>query len=145
MSTEENMEWARKRMEEWGDMAEACAKMPKDRHGFSAVGFTKIERPSFTGEVGRVDNDLLFHFWPAEDPKYSRGPNDGGLWEFSEIFPDALATSFLEVFRLEDRLCWDFVPEMNSWVVRANGFGRNPLAEELAQSLFAVLQKRLES
>ena len=124
-------------LSEWDDK-------PQVFRGLQSVEFAKTERSSYKGEVGKIGDDLIFHFWPTDDARYSRGPNDKGEWEFSEVFPDALATSFIEVFKLEDKLSWDFVPEMNSWAVRARGFGSNTMANELATKLFNSLQDRLE-
>ena len=143
MSIEESMKWAKERRGDWNDLNETYLNSKiGGKNKFAAVTFAKTERPSFTGEVGKVDDDLIFHFWPSEDEDYST--LEGDEWKFSSIFPDALATSFIEVFKLEDRLCWDFVEEMNSWVVRASRFGGNPMADELANRLFTALQDRLE-
>jgi len=166
MSIEETYDWAKKQREEWDGMVSQehpmVTKLDTELgkggdHPVQAISFVKTERPSYIGEVGKNDDgDLVFHFWPTPDDQYNvltdlgeqRTP-DGGtkhdyLWVFGDIFAEALAQSFLDVFKLEDKLCWDFVPEQNSWVVRASGFGNNIMRNELATLLFDTLQKRLE-
>lgn len=124
-------------------------------HALRQANFVRVERPSFTGEVGRVEGDLMFHFFPADNDTHSVLIHTGSeildgeekkyyRWDFKETFPDALAVAFLEVFKLEEKLCWDFVLEMNSWVVRCTGFGSNIMANQLAEKLFDNLQTRLE-
>jgi len=113
-----------------------------------AITFAEFKADSFTGEVGKnEDGDLIFHFWPTANDKYNhleKINDDLTLWKHNEGFTDHLADSFLEVFKLEDKLCWDYAKEMNSWVVRASGFGENLMADELSSRLFNVLQDRLE-
>ena len=127
-------------------------------HSLTPLAFARAERPSFTAEVGKSGRDLIFHFWPVQHDKYSRFMYTGiehdpykiekdlenYVWVFADGFSDSLAESFLEVFKQEDRLCWDFVPEMNSWIVRAAGYGENLMKNEMANSVLDTLQKKLE-
>jgi hypothetical protein len=155
MSIEDAHEWAKGVRAEWdervknGDSVAEHFNKEVETVGKSEVApvaFARTERPSFTGEVGTVDSDLFFHFWPSNDDRYSSVMQiaDESVRVFCDVFADALATSFIEVFKFEDKMCWDFVPEMNSWVVRVSGFADNPHSDELAARLFDVLQNRLE-
>ena len=124
-------------------------------HAMQHVNFVRVERPSYSGEVGRIEGDLMFHFFPANNDTHSVLIHTGTetvdgeekkyyRWDFKETFADALADAFLEVFKQQEKLCWDFVHEVNSWVVRCAGFGDNIMADQLATKLFDNLQKRLE-
>jgi len=155
MSIEETHDWAKKQREEWDKMATEHPMVTKldteltegGDHPVQAIYFAKTERPSFSAEVGKNDDgDLIFHFWPTADDRYNvlTPVNGEHLWLFGDGFAEALAQSFLDVFKLEEKLCWDFVPELNSWVVRATGFGDNIMADDLSNKLFDILQARLE-
>jgi len=165
MSIEENYDWAKKQRAEWDDLVDRgqpeVSKLDVELskggdHPLVGVTFSKIEHASYTGEVGRVEGDLIFHFWPTPDDKYNvlmtmgdeeaiqNGTKREYIWVFGDAFSSALAQAFLDEIKQEDKLCWDFVPELNSWVVRATGFGDNPLAEEMSDRVFANLQGRLE-
>ena len=155
MSIEETYDWAKQVGADFQVMAkraEDVGALNKELtsggdHPVSVVSFVQVDRPSFRGEVGVVEGDLFFHFFPAANEEHSEllgETDDGKYWGFKPIFQDALATSFLEVFKQEDKLCWDFVTEMHSWVVRCSGFGNNIMANELAEKLFNNLQNRLE-
>ena len=135
MSIEESYEWAKKQRAAWDNQVGQDKYLNAlDReisfggdHQFETIQFSKVACEHFVGEVGVVEGDLIFHFFPAGDA-------------FGDNFSDGLAQAFLDVFKLEDRLCWDFVPEMNSWVVRASGFGSNPQHQVLAGKLFVALE-----
>ena len=155
-SIEETHEWAKGVRAEWdervknGDSVAEHFNKEIETAGkseVSPVAFARTERPSFIGEVGTVDGDLFFHFFPSDNDDYS-SLEDVGDGEkarvFCDVFADALATSFIEVFKFEDKMCWDFVPEMNSWVVRVTGYAENSHAGDLSIDLFDALQKRLE-
>lgn len=167
---DETYDWAKqvsKDFEVMASRAEDVGALNKELsnggdHKFHTHNFVKVERPSFLAEVGRADGangeeneDLVFHFFPVYDEKYSirtdvvtRGedgaPKKHDRWDFVSAFPDILGDSFLAIFKQEDKLCWDYVPEMTSWVVRCQGFGTNIMANQLAEKLFADLQGRLE-
>lgn len=166
-SIEETYDWAKKVRGEWEAKIAAgedgIETLDKELsgggdHKLDPVAFARTERPSYLGEVGKVDGDLFFHFFPSDDDKYSvltyagnrrdqfekEADTDNWVRVFPDVFADALATSFIEVFKFEDKMCWDFVPEMNSWVVRVTGMADNPHADDLSMKLFNVLQGRLE-
>lgn len=155
MTIEETYDWAKKQRAEWDDLVERgqpeVVSLDKELskggdHAVASITFSKVTNLSYTGEVGRVDGDLIFHFWPTADDKYNvlTDLGDQKIWVFGDPFSDALAQAFIDEFKYPDKLCWDFVPELNSWVVRASGFGDNPHAEELATNMFNNLQERLE-
>ena len=158
-------DWAKKQRTEWDDMAKDHPMVSAfdteisgggDHAINPAIAFAKFKSDSFTAEVGKnEDGDLIFHFWPTANDTYNhlefvgqpgeeRSPTKH-LWVHNEGFSDSLADAFLEIFKLEDRLCWDYVPEMNSWVVRAAGFGENIMADELSSRLFINLRTQLEN
>lgn len=157
MSMEETYDWAKKVRKEFEQKAAEdpnLGALNKELtqggdHAVGVINFSTIECPSFRGEVGKVEDDLFFHFFPTADETFSEllgEDRETGekMWGFKPVFQDALATSFLEVFKHEDKLCWDFVPELQSWVVRCKGFGTNVMKDQLASKLFATLQTRLE-
>lgn len=163
-NTEEAYDWAKKQREEWDSMATSHPMVSRldselsggGDHPVATISFTKFACPSYTAEVGKNDDgDLIFHFWPTANDEYNHleqqvtpqgrepEPRDF-LWKHNSGFDSHLADSFIEVFKFEDRLCWDYVPELNSWVVRAQGFGGNLMADELSSRLFESLRGRLE-
>lgn len=165
-SIEDTHEWAKKQRAEWDDMVARkhpmVTKLDTELtsggdHPVTKIEFAKFSSDSFQGEVGKNDDgDLIFHFWPTNNEKYNwvepveKINSEGAkeivyMWRFGESFKSTLADAFIKVFRFEEKLYWDFVPEMNSWVVRAQGFGRNFMANELATRLYNDLKKRLES
>lgn len=159
MSIEETYEWAKKQREAWDRAASkdpSLASLSTELsqggdHPIEPVAFVKVEKDTFVGEVGRVEGDLFFHFFPKEhrNNKLVSIKEDESvdvkMWVFGDEFADKLGDAFLEVFKFEDKLCWDFVPEMNSWVVRAFGYADNPNAEELSSRLFDLLQETTAS
>ena len=163
MSLEETHDWAKQVSKDFKAMAQRAEDVNAlnkeleggGDHQLATVQFVKVSALAFEGEVGKVDDDLFFHFFPAESEEYSdiseeTVMGDDGrpvvrqFWVFKEGFEESLGDAFLEVFKLEDKLCWDFVSELNSWVVRCTGFGANIMANQLAEKLFNNLQKRLE-
>lgn len=99
---------------------------------FGTVDFVQVERDCYLGEVGKRGNDYIYHFF---------GKN--GI--FPSHFEDKMGDAFLEVFKLDDRVQASFVPDMNSWAVRVSGYASNPMSDELALKLFAVLTAKLRS
>ena len=137
MSIEESYKWAKQQRAEWEkqehedvDLNALTEFKSGEDKSVRPVEFSRFSSTHFAGEVGVVGEDLIFHFFP------------GGS-EFPENFADDLGDAFLEVFKLEERLCWDFVPELHSWVVRAAGYGQNLSRDELSNRLFTCLQAKL--
>lgn len=168
MSTEnieEAHDWAKKQREEWDSMATGHPMVSRfdmeiskgGDHPVAAISFAEFKCDSYTAEVGKSDGgDLMFHFWPTSNDKYNhleqqvtpqgRAPEPRDfLWKHNSGFDSHLADAFIEVFKLEDKLCWDYVPELNSWVVRAQGFGSNLMVDELTARLFESLRAKLEN
>ena len=163
-SIEKTYEWAKEKKKEWDGMVEQEHPMVTrldaeltsgGDHPVAGISFAEFKSDSFTGEVGKNDDgDLIFHFWPTNKEPYNRAMelspelqqkyNSQYMWVFGDGFEDHLGDAFLAVFKFEERLCWDYVAEMNSWVVRAQGFGENLMADELATKLFHSLRDRLE-
>lgn len=155
MSIEETYDWAKKVSEDFQVMAERAedvGALNKELvgggdHQVATVSFAQFSAPCFQAEVGKVDDDLFFHFFPAENEYHSviAGEGENTYWSFKEGFEDKMGDAFLAVFKHEDKLCWDFVPELHSWVVRCTGFGANVMANQLAEKLFSKLQRILET
>jgi hypothetical protein len=143
MTIEETHEWAKKQLGVWENLDE---KIPQEAlHNFGALNFLRFENPAFRGEVALAGSDLLFHFFPTESPPNQVGVLDGQrFWRFSDKFSDQLAEAFLEVFKFQEKLFWDFVVEMNSWVVRVQGYAQNPFHMELIEGVLCRLKEKTE-
>lgn len=136
MSIQETHEWAKERMAEWDGLAEKMrAQDPALELGKQKrVGvppYAQFDNHLFYGDITIRDGDLFFHFFPKEGHP------------FGEIFPEALGDAFTAVFKHVDRLFWDFVPELNSWVVRCAGFGDNPLLDQVADRVLVKIKSLL--
>lgn len=103
---------------------------------FDCIEFARTERPKYTGEVGKKSGDYIYHFFPPASTK-----TEG--YGFPHKFEDKMGDAFLEVFKLQEKVQARFVPEMHSWAVRVLGYAVNPMADELAISVFDVLDKKL--
>lgn len=107
------------------DKETSAGEMP-----FHSVEFARTERSKYLGEIGRKGADFIYHFFPIGK-------------EFPENFGDALGDAFLEVFKFSDRIFADFVPEMNSWAIKVQGYGKNIVADDLAIKVFDILDAKL--
>lgn len=125
-------------------------------HHVNTIQFVHVDRDAYRTEIGKVEDDLMFHFYPSPDPLYSIASivettdEEGNVsketrYDFKELFPSALASAFLAVFKQEEKLCWDYVPELISWVVRCKGFGNNVMKNKLAEKLLDSLDSQLVS
>lgn len=138
MSLDEMYEWAQQQratFEQFATTQEGGSALARELaaggdHPIEPVRFRTVTTSMFRGEVAMIGPDLVFHFWP----------NEGA--SFPPPFADQLAESFLAVFKFNDRLFWDYVPELTSWVVRAAGWSESPAREELSNRLFAHLLER---
>jgi hypothetical protein len=114
-------------------------EVPAARPFAPAISLARTEARHFIGEVGRRENDLVFHFFPADGPTFVPG------------FEDKLTESFVTVFKFLDRIQAAKVDvqineEVNageSWSVLALGYGDNFMAEDLAIRLFHTLDVAL--
>lgn len=135
-----------------------------------AIEYARVEREKYVGEVGKRDGNYVYHFWPRT-VELTQGFSDKLGDAFIEVFkyPERIAAKHDEVVRCfegeqgaqpGDILCrfWgkpeDFAagvcPNCNSknfhltqssWAVRVTGYANNPLADELASSVFDKLDK----
>ncbi len=144
MTVQDTYEWAKKQLGVWENIQE---KIPKtELNEFGALKFLKFENQSFTGEVAPTEGDLIFHFFPTADAKFNKQIAVEGerIWVFGDRFADELAQAFLDTFKYQDRLFWDFVPEMNSWAVRVQGYAENPFYLELIEGVLCRLKEKIE-
>lgn len=114
------------------EISEATGQEGQNGILFPIVAFDRTNRGCYAAEVGKKDGDIIFHFYPTEP---------GAI--FSDHFRDRLGDSFLAVFPHPEQLCWDYVDELNSWVVKAMGYASNPWVDGLINKLFEELDKRL--
>ena len=105
---------------------------------FAPIEFAKTERELYHAEIGKKMGDYVYHFFPL--PSHPQGP---GL-DFPTHFEEKMGEAFLQVFQFEERIEAVFSPELHSWAVRAKGFATNPMSDELALSLFSVLDQKWE-
>lgn len=149
MSIQETHEWAKKKMASWQGITDEFKKLSQ---GFESENPKKIATPphakfenaSFIGDVCRRDGDLIFHFFPTTNDRFNVKVDVAGekVWVFGDAFADNLGDSFNQVFKHAERLFWDFVPELNSWVVRCAGFGDNPLSDVLVEQVLVTLKEK---
>jgi hypothetical protein len=154
MSIDQTYEWAKKQKEAWDkasledkDLGALNKELTKGGdHRFNTITFARCDKTHFTAEVGRVEGDLVFHFFPcpSEINQLVSLASGEKIWVFGDSFADRLGDAFLDVFKFQDKLSWAFVPEMNSWAVKVAGMGSNPMTEELASKLFDCLDSLIE-
>jgi len=111
--------------------------------GVEPIPFKHIEDyTTFNAEWSEVDDDLVFHFFLT--PEISARTGWRKYWEVD--FPTALDPAAQEVFQATfPRLQAQFVTELNSWWLRAFGFGRISNPEVYVDALLKELDKRLEA
>ena len=137
-----------------------------------AIEFTRLEREKYVGEVGKRDGNYVYHFWPrSHDLLPTFGDKLGDVFLAVFKFPERLSSKHDEIIRCYEGeegsdastiLCrfWgtseDFPNNtcpncgsknvkisQSSWAVRVTGYADNPLADELASSIFDKLDKIL--
>ena len=145
MSIKETHEWAKEKMTRWGELTaktETIANRPQEK--IDTPPLLQFENPSFFGDVCRRDGDLIFHFFPTTNDRFNVKVDVQGekVWVFNEGFADHLGDAFIEVFKFPERLFWDYVPELNSWVVRCSGAGNNPLNDALIEQVLVAIKKK---
>lgn len=136
-----------------------------------AIEYARVEKEKFVGEVGKRDGNYIYHFWPRTEellPTFADKLGDVFLAVFK--FPERIASKHDEIIRCFDQedapanviRCgfWgdskDFEKGVcpncgsknyrltqSSWGVRVTGYADNPLADELAASVFDKLDKIL--
>ncbi len=147
MSIKETYEWAKEKMDQWDGLVKETGAVATEAQKKVAVPpFARFENPSFCGDVIKQGGDLFFHFFPTANSLYNLGSvvDSKPVWTFETGFSTCLADSFLAVFKHEDRLCWDYVNEMHSWVVRCMGYADNPLVDDLIERVLCAIKERYE-
>ncbi len=145
MSIQETHEWAKEKMSRWKELTDASKGIEAEpQKKIGAPPLLQFENASFYGDVCRRDGDLIFHFFPTSNDRFSVKVDVAGekIWVFGDHFADNLGDSFNQVFKHQERLFWDYVPELNSWVVRCSGFGDNPLNDALVEQVLVTLKKK---
>jgi len=145
MSIKETHEWAKEKMARWGELAEKTGTIvnrPQEKIDVPPV--LQFENPSFYGDVCRRDGDMVFHFFPTTNDRFNVKVDVQGekVWVFNDRFADLLGDAFIETFKFPERLFWDYVPELNSWVVRCHGYGDNPLNDSLIEQVLVTIKRK---
>lgn len=113
--------------------------------GVKSLEFEELEYTTFLAEWALDGIDLVFHFKLPTSPEDLRKIKyDGDYWQ--GLFPGVLSEVAQEVFKATyPQLKAAFTPEMDSWWMRAYGFGKSFGAEELVRKFLDTLDIRLES
>jgi hypothetical protein len=137
-----------------------------------AIEYARVERDKYVGEVGKRDGNYVYHFWPRTAellPTFGDKLGDAMLKVFK--YPDRVSSKHDEIVRCHEGeagsdgtqpLCryWGTPDEfvngacpncgstntaisMSSWAVRVTGYADNPLADDLAASVFNELDSLL--
>ena len=111
--------------------------------GAEPLSFTHVETyTTFNAEWTLIDEDYVFHFFPSEE--VAKRPDARAYWETQ--FPGCLDVVAQEVFKATfPRLQATFVPELNSWWLRAHGFRSLGAPEALPDELLLKLDAALEA
>jgi hypothetical protein len=137
-----------------------------------AIEYARVERTKYLAEVGKRDGNYVYHFWPKYlDLLPTFGDKLGDVMLAVFKYSERIASKHDEVMRCfegEERaqpgdiLCrfWgtptDFPNNacpncgskmvqltQSSWAVRVTGYADNPLADDLAASVFDALDRVL--
>lgn len=136
-----------------------------------AIEYTRVERQHYVGEVGKKNGQYIYHFWPRQASMaavFGDKLGDAMLAVFK--YSERVAAKHDEIMRCFEGegsdpsipLCryWgqpsDFqngqCPNcgsknvqltQSSWAVRVTGYADNPLADDLAGSVFDTLDRLL--
>ena len=113
--------------------------------GVQAINFARIEEfTTFVAEYTIKDDDLVFHFFLT--PELDREPKDGPVAVYwMRTFPLTLDRAAQTFFRATaPRLQAKYTAELQSWWLRAQGFGTNLDPDKLAQEFLRELDKALD-
>lgn len=146
MSIQDTYNWAKEKAEHWLDTANHQS-FPLDptTKTMSSVCELKFSNDSFFGDVAIRDGDLFFHFFATSDKIFNRQIKPSNtIWTFRQDFLDALTDAFVATFKHAERLFVDFVPELQSYVVRCAGFGDNPLYSEMIERTLVKIKEKYE-
>ena len=143
MSIQETYQWAK----ETASQLEKFSKEESRANKVAALKKFQFSNNSFFGDVTIKEGDIFFHFFPSNNSISNlclESPSIGKYWVFSHAFMEAVTDAFLLVFKHEDRIFQDFVPELNSYVIRCAGFGDNPLQEEMIERVLVRIKEKYE-
>lgn len=87
---------------------------------FGVIEFARIDKPGFVAELGKRGDKYIYHLYPAD--KFLSGTR----------FETAVSKVFLEVFKREDQIKADWVPEMRAWAVLVSGWVDSVWGDDLA-------------
>lgn len=116
------------------EAVDGLGKTPMD-----VISFVRVERDLYNAESATKGRDLVFHFFPKMP----------GAWPTSAAsnrsFEDVMGDAFIEVFKFPERLQAAFAEELDSWAVRAVGWGDNFAADVLVSRVYEALDRRLRA
>ena len=132
------------------DRGEAGERLGKEKviEGINkaVVAFTKVEDyTTFVAEFGVKDGDLIFHFYLT--PELDEQPKDGPVAVYwMSRFPRVLDGTAQDFFKTgPPRLQAKYTQEMQSWWLRAQGFGENLEPDKLAYAFLETLDRDLDT
>lgn len=99
---------------------------------FGIVEFARIGKKNFVAEVGKKGKYYIYHFFPSES-----------YLSFSVTFRDKMSDVLLELFKREDQIEIDWVPEMKSWAIRVSGWTDHIWGDDLALRVIERLDQAL--
>jgi hypothetical protein len=98
-----------------GEVVKSSAGEP-----FGVIEFVRVKKDGFVAELGKKSNHYIYHFYPSD--QYMMGTR------FEDIMTDVL----LELFKREDQIEVDWVPEMKAWAVRISGWTDSIWGDDMA-------------
>jgi hypothetical protein len=117
----------------------------------AVVQFTKVEEyTSFLAEYADVDGNFIIHFFPPKEAYSSSSGSPKVSQEFilwwQRKFPEILSPAAEGYFKAtRPTLTAQYIPEMQSWWMRAGGFARRLGAKEFVEGFFAELDRQVDS
>ena len=100
---------------------------------FGVIEFARIVKSNFVANLGKKGDKYIYHFYPLD--KYHPSFNGSIVSQTivnGTTFYGALSKVFLELFKREDQIEADWVPEMKAWAVRVSGWADNVWGDDLA-------------
>ncbi len=99
---------------------------------FGVVEFARVTKDDFVAEIGKKGNYYIYHFYPS--PRYMAGT----------IFEDIMTDVLVDLFKREDQIETDWVPEMRAWAVRVSGWTDSIWGDDLAVRAIHRLDEALK-
>lgn len=113
--------------------------------------FTKVEGyTTFLAEYADVNGSFVIHFFPPREAYVTTSSGikvsqDYLLW-WQRRFPEVLSPTAEEHFKTTyPTLAAQYIPEMQSWWMRAGGFAKRLGASDFVEAFFALLDQRLDA